>query len=95
MAPDIGVKENNDMKKKIKYKEAPEEIQEELLSAKTVADFLPPPELLIPKEETKKVTISLSKKSIDFFKQVSEETNISYQQMIRKVLDTYTDHYAK
>jgi len=58
-------------------------------------DVLPPPELLIPKEETKKVTISLSKKSIVFFKQISLETRIPYQQMIRKVLDTYTDHYSK
>lgn len=83
------------MKKKIKYENAPEDIRNEILIAKEVANVLPPPELLIPKEETKKVTIALSKKSIDFFKRISEETQIPYQQMIRKVLDTYTDHYAK
>lgn len=95
MAPDIGVKESSDMKRDVKYENAPKDIQDELLSAKEVKDVLPPPELLIPKEETKKITISLSKKSIVFFKQISEETHIPYQQMIRKVLDTYTDHYAK
>jgi predicted DNA binding CopG/RHH family protein len=83
------------MKKEDKYEKAPEDIRKELLVAKEVENVLPPPELLILKEETKKVTISLSKRSIDFFKRISEETRIPYQQMIRKVLDTYTDHYAK
>jgi predicted DNA binding CopG/RHH family protein len=95
LALDIGAKESSDMKRKDKYEKAPEDIREELLSAKEVENVLPPPELLILKEETKKVTISLSKKSINFFKQISGETQIPYQQMIRKVLDTYTDHYAK
>lgn len=83
------------MKSKVKYSDAPADIQDALLNAKEIEDFLPPPELLIAKEETKKITISLSQKSIDFFKSVSEENHIPYQQMIRKVLDNYTDHYAK
>ena len=83
------------MKSKVKYSDAPEEIHDALLNAKEIEDFLPPPELLIAKDETKKITISLSKKSIDFFKSVSEENHIPYQQMIRKVLDNYTEHYAK
>jgi hypothetical protein len=37
------------------------------------------PEELIPKEETKKVTISLSKRNIDFFERVPKETHIPYQ----------------
>ena len=68
MAPDIGVKESGGMKKDLKYEEAPEKIREALLEVNQFENVLPPPELLIPKEETKKVTISLSKKSIDFFK---------------------------
>ena len=83
------------MKNKVTYSDAPEEIQDALLNAEEIEDFLPPPELLIAKEETKKITISLSKKSIDFFKSVSEETHIPYQQMIRKVLDNYTEHYTR
>ena len=66
-----------------------------IISGRRVDDFLPPPELLVAKEETKKITISLSARSIDFFKQVSRENHIPYQQMIRKVIDNYTDHYAK
>ena len=83
------------MSSQINYKSAPEDINEALISSIQVEDFLPPPELLIPKEETKKITITLSKRSIDFFKEVSRKTDIPYQQMIRKVLDTYTEHYIK
>ena len=33
-----------------------------------VDDFLPPPDQLLPKEDGVKATISLSRKSVDFFK---------------------------
>ncbi|NCB01532.1 MAG: CopG family transcriptional regulator [Spirochaetia bacterium] len=62
---------------------------------KKIADFLPPPELLFAREETKEITISLSKKSIDFFKNVSKENNIPYQQMIRKIFDNYSEYYSQ
>jgi len=77
------------------YENAPEEYKNELLNAREVKDFLPPPEQLVPKVETKKVTISLSTKSIEFFKSVSSKTDVPYQQLIRKVLDTYADYHAK
>ena len=80
--------------KKTHYEQTPAEFRDKLLKAKEVADFLPPPELLIPKVETKKVTIMLSKKSINFFKNISEKTDIPYQQLIRKVLDSYADQYT-
>ncbi len=83
------------MNKTDRYTEAPGEIQEALLSAKEIKDFLPPPEQLIAKEETRKITISLSKRSVDFFKSAAQENHISYQQLIRKVLDTYTEHYTR
>ena len=83
------------MRKEITYENAPRDIKEALKAATMVADILPPPEMLVPKEETRKITISLSKRSIDFFKTAAEETHVPYQQMIRKVLDSYTDHYAK
>ncbi len=83
------------MNKNSKYTEAPEEIENALLSATEIEDFLPPPEQLIAKEETRKITISLSKRSVDFFKSAAHENHIPYQQLIRKVLDNYTEHYAK
>jgi len=57
-----------------------------------VADFLPSPEELALKEETVKVTISLSKASIDFFKSEAKKHNTQYQKMIRRLLDEYISH---
>lgn len=83
------------MKKKIHYTDAPVEVQNTILQGEVVEDFLPPPEQLITKEETRKITITLSKRSVDFFKDAAEKNHIPYQQLIRKVLDNYTEHYAK
>ena len=88
-------KKKNDSNQEIHNISFEEEYKNELLNAREVKDFLPPPEQLVPKVETKKVTISLSTKSIEFFKSVSAKTDVPYQQLIRKVLDTYADHHAK
>ncbi len=71
------------MKKKIKYSDEPME------NVKVVADFLPSPEELVFKEETVKVTISLSKESVEFFKKVARKNSTPYQKMIRRLLDEY------
>ena len=60
--PDIGGRGKRSMKRKIKYTDEPRG------KVKLVADFLPSPEELALKDETVKVTISLSKTSVDFFK---------------------------
>ena len=44
------------------------------------------------KDETVKVTISLSKTSVDFFKKEAKKYNTQYQKMIRRLLDEYTAH---
>ena len=49
------------MKSKIKYANEPLEMQ-------LVEDFLPPPEELVLKQDTVKVTIGLSRPTIEFFK---------------------------
>jgi hypothetical protein len=59
-----------------------------------VDDFLPPPDQLVLKDDGVKVTISLSKRSIDFFKAEAGRSKTSYQRMIRRLLDTYAEHYA-
>ncbi len=74
------------MKKKVHYTDEPLEME-------VVEDFLPPPEKLVLKEDTVKVTISLSKESVDFFKKRSRELHTPYQKMIRRVLDLYTERY--
>lgn len=53
---------------------------------KVVKDFLPPPDQLILKEETVKLTISLNKSSVDLFKKVAKENKTQYQKMIRKLI---------
>ena len=65
----------------------------EPLALEAVADFLPPPEDLVLKEQTVKVTISLTKSSVEFFKQRAKRRRAPYQAMIRKVLDLYTARY--
>ena len=60
-----------------------------------VKDFLPPPEELVVAQETVKVTISLSKASIDFFKRQAKLHHIKYQRMIRRLLDRYAMIYSQ
>jgi predicted DNA binding CopG/RHH family protein len=62
---------------------------------KVVEDFLPPPEELAFREETVKVTIALSKTSLEFFKQEAAKRQVSYQRMIRRLLDEYTLHHTR
>ena len=76
------------MKKQIKYTDEP-------INLEVIDDFLPPPEKLALREENLKVTISLSKASIDFFKKCAKKQHSHYQTMIRKVLDYYVAHYRK
>jgi hypothetical protein len=54
-----------------------------------VPDFLPSPAQLAEAEEVVKVTLSLSKQSVEFFKREAEEHNMPYQRMIRRLLDEY------
>jgi hypothetical protein len=61
---------------------------------KVVEDFLPPPDRLVLKEDGVKVTISLSKHSVDFFKAHAARSKVSYQKMIRRLLDAYAAQYA-
>lgn len=62
---------------------------------RVVADFLPSPEELAFREESVKVTISLSRKSVDFFKGEAAKHHTQYQRMIRQLLDSYADVQEK
>lgn len=76
------------MRKKIKYTE------EAMDDAVVIPDFLPPPHQLAFREEGVKVTLSLSKRSVDFFKAEAAKNNTQYQRMIRHLLDVYVDRFA-
>lgn len=60
---------------------------------KVIDDFLPPPNKLVTKEESVKVTLLLSKESLEFFKEAAEKQHVGYQKMIRSLLDQYAAHY--
>jgi hypothetical protein len=64
---------------------------ESLGKLRVVPDFLPSPEELVHREDTVKITISLSRSSIAFFKREAEKHNTQYQKMIRRLLDAYTE----
>jgi predicted DNA binding CopG/RHH family protein len=71
------------MKKTVKYTDG------EIGDLKVVQDFLPLPHELAFKEDQVKVTIGLSKSSVDFFKQEAKKHHTQYQKMIRRLLDLY------
>ena len=48
-----------------------------------------------PKPYYIKVTISLSKRSVEFFKEQARKHNTQYQRMIRRLLDAYAMHHAR
>lgn len=72
------------MNKKTKYSNEP------IGDLKVIQDFLPAPEALAFKEDSVKITITLSKESVDFFKKAAKKHRTPYQKMIRRLLDAYT-----
>jgi predicted DNA binding CopG/RHH family protein len=77
------------MNKTIKYTDEP------LGDLKVVPDFLPHPEELVFRDEGVKVTIALSKRSVDFFKGEARKHHTQYQRMIRRLLDAYAEHHSR
>ena len=59
-----------------------------------VKDFLPPPSQLVPREETVKVTLALSKESVEFFKEKAKKNKVPYQRMIRSLVDQYVGQHT-
>ena len=89
LVPVIGGKGSEFMNAKIKYSDEP------IGPIEVVEDFLPLPEELAFSEETVKVTITLSKESVDFFKSEAKNHNTQYQRMIRRLLDAYTRTHSR
>jgi predicted DNA binding CopG/RHH family protein len=84
----IGAKVERNMKKrKTKYTDEPMEY-------KIIEDFLPSPKDLVLKEDNVKITITVSKKSLKFFKKEADKYDVGYQQMIRSLLDKYTEEFC-
>ena len=70
------------MKNKINYTDEPIEVR-------VISDFLPSPEDLSLKGRKRRVTLTLTENSLDFFKKAARKHKASYQAMIRRLLDFY------
>lgn len=63
----------------------------EIGRVRIIEDFLPPPDKLVLREENVKVTLSLSRRSVTFFKRVARQRRVPYQRMIRALVDAYAE----
>jgi len=88
-APDSGAKGKPSMTAKTKYTSEP------IGDVRVVHDFLPAPDQLAFRDEGVKVTIALSKRSVEFFKAHAAKNQTQYQRMIRQLLDAYVDAHAR
>ncbi len=77
------------MSAKTKYTDEP------LGKLKVVRDFLPSPAELAFRDEGVKVTIALTRRSVDFFKSEAAKQRTQYQRMIRRLLDVYAEHHSR
>ena len=77
------------MKRKTKYTDEP------MGELRVIPDFLPSPAELGFEDETVKVTIALSRRSVEFFKQEAAKNDTQYQRMIRRLLDAYAAAHKK
>lgn len=73
------------MSVKIKYTNEP------IGEPRVIADLLPSPDQLAFRDEDVKITITLSKRSVDFFKGQAAKNETQYQRMIRRLLDAYVE----
>lgn len=67
---------------KVKYTDEP-------ISSRPTRDIFPSPEELMRSEEKQRITLELTKSSLNIFKKVAQKNNASYQVMIRRLVDFY------
>ena len=67
----------------------------EIGRVRVVKDFLPPPEVLVAREDNVKVTLGLSRRSVDYFKRAARKQRVSYQRMIRALVDAYAEKQGR
>lgn len=72
------------MKTNIVYTDEPMKIGKQLPRT-----FLPSPEDLVLYYPTKKITLTLTAQTLEFFKKEAKKHQVPYQKMIRNLLDLY------
>jgi predicted DNA binding CopG/RHH family protein len=68
---------------------------EPLGDLKVIPDFLPAPGELVFQDDTVKITITLNRSSVEFFKREAKKHHTQYQKMIRRLLDVYTQKHQQ
>ena len=82
----IGARERRSMKRPTaRYSKG------EIGQVRIVEDFLPAPDKLVLREDNVKVTLSLSQRSVTFFKRAAQKRRVPYQRMIRALVDAYAE----
>ena len=76
------------MSVRIKYTDEP------IGEPRVIPDLLPSPDQLAFRDEEVKITITLSKRSVDFFKDQAVKNETQYQRMIRRLLDVYVETHS-
>ena len=77
------------MTKRTQYSDGP------VSDLRVIDDFLPDPADLAFGEDNVKVTIGLSRRSVEFFKAQARKHRTHYQKMIRRLLDAYAMRHRK
>lgn len=75
----------------MRKKKATRHTKGEIGKIRIVTDFLPPLEKLVLREDNVKVTLALSRNSVDFFKREAAKQRVPYQRMIRALVDAYAE----
>jgi hypothetical protein len=57
-----------------------------------IRSSMPTLDKLAEKEDTVKVTLSLTKSSVEYFKNEAKKRDVCYQVMIRNLIDEYVKH---
>jgi predicted DNA binding CopG/RHH family protein len=66
----------------------------EISRVKVIEDFLPSPAELVLQEDNEKVTLALSRRSLEFFRREAKKRRVPYQRMIRALVDVYAEKKA-
>lgn len=62
-------------------------------SGDKTTNLIPSLDELAQKEDSVKVTLTLTSASVEFFKQEAKKREVCYQVMIRNLIDEYVKHY--
>jgi len=104
MAQDTGEKKEDYMKKnksEVKYKEVRDDLPYGEIFEGTfgpmmlIPNFLPPPEELAEAIKHPKITMTVTARTLKYFKSQANRLGSSYQRMMRNLLDAYVEKMEK